>query len=269
MNMNELLIIDAFVRPPFRGNPAAVCLLDEQRDEAWMQELAAEMNLSETAFVQRRAEGDWSLRWFTPRAEVDLCGHATMAAAAALWHTGRTRQDGAARFLTRSGWLTVERDEAGIHMNFPAIIAHSTAAPAELSAALGGAAWRYVGWNGMDYLVELEAGASLRQVRVDFARLLDLPSRGVIVTSAGAHGGPSGTDFASRFFAPRLGVNEDPVTGSAHSCLGPYWAERFKKSSLLAFQASERGGVLGVTVMGDRVRLSGQVRLVLQGRCLI
>ncbi len=255
-----LLQIDAFTDRPFAGNPAAVCLLPGPRDEGWMQQVGTEMNLSETAFLHPEADG-YRLRWFTPKVEVDLCGHATLASAHALWDTGLLRPEEEARFHTRSGLLTVVRRGDGMEMDFPAKPPQQAPAPPGLSEALG-AAPRYVGRNQWDYLVELESEAALRGLAPNFRRLAALPVRGLIVT---ARATTAGFDFVSRFFAPGAGVDEDPVTGSAHCCLGPFWRERLGKDELQAYQASARGGVVGVGVAGERVLLRGQAVTVLRG----
>jgi len=248
-----LLQVDAFTDRPFHGNPAGVCLLDAARDDAWMQSVAAEMNLAETAFVVPQADG-FSLRWFTPTLEVDLCGHATLATAHALWQTGRLAQGDEARFHTRSGLLTATRRGGLIELDFPATPAD--AAPAFLDGladALGAAPV----WTGRSlfYLMAVVAtAAEVRALQPDLMKVSELPARGVIVTAAaddGVH------DFVSRFFAPALGVPEDPVTGSAHCALAPYWAERKGTSRLLGYQASARGGTVRVEVVGSRVRLAG------------
>jgi PhzF family phenazine biosynthesis protein len=255
-----LLQIDAFTDRPFAGNPAAVCLLPGPRDDGWMRQVGAEMNLSETAFLCQEADG-YRLRWFTPKVEVDLCGHATLASAHALWETGLLRPEEEARFHTRSGLLTVVRDGEWMEMDFPAKPPAPAAAPPGLAEALG-AAPRYVGRNQFDYLVEVESEEALRALAPDVARLAALPVRGVIVT---ARATTPGFDFVSRFFAPAAGVNEDPVTGSAHCCLGPFWRERLGRNEMRAYQASARGGVVGVRVAGERVVLRGQAVTVLRG----
>jgi PhzF family phenazine biosynthesis protein len=255
-----LFIVDAFTDKPFRGNPAAVCLLDAARETAWMQRLAGEMNLSETAFVWPD-QGGWRLRWCTPRVEVDLCGHATLAASHVLWQTARAGGDSAIEFLTRSGKLTVCQTGDGMVMDFPAVRCVACDDPGDLCAALGVAARAIVG-NQMDYLVEVGDESIVRECRPDFARLAALPVRGVMVTS---RGDSPEYDFVSRFFAPRVGVPEDPVTGSAHCCLGPYWGERLNKADLVGYQASARGGVVRVGVRGDRVLLGGQAVTVVSG----
>jgi PhzF family phenazine biosynthesis protein len=258
----QLLTVDAFATRPFTGNPAAVCLLDVDRPAEWMQALAREMNLSETAFLLPDAS-DWRLRWFTPTIEVDLCGHATLASAHVLWETGRLHDTATARFETRSGRLEAVRDGDDIVMNFPAEAPSAAAAPDGLLEALGVEAVA-VARNRMDYLVELADEPAVRAVQPDFARLGTVDARGVIVTASASDGNH---DFVSRFFAPRAGVNEDPVTGSAHCCLTPYWARKFGRTELRGYQASARGGTVGVRLDGDRVHLRGRAVTVL--RCEI
>jgi len=260
----RILQIDAFTDQPFRGNPAAVCLLDGERDAEWMQRVAAEMNLSETAFL-RRQDGGWSLRWFTPAVEVDLCGHATLASAHALWGEGVDDAD-VLRFHTRSGLLTATRNGDWIELDFPAMREEAVEAPPELLAALGARDAAYVGRNQFDYLVELRSEDAVRALEPDHAVLRKLPVRGVIVTSRAANGE---YDFVSRFFAPGSGVDEDPVTGSAHTCLAPYWAPRLGKNEFLAYQASARGGVLRVRLDGERVKLGGRAVTVLRGELVV
>jgi PhzF family phenazine biosynthesis protein len=255
--------VDAFTDRLFAGNPAAVCLLSAPRDERWMQSVAAEMNLSETAFLHRDGD-DWRLRWFTPVVEVALCGHATLASAHVLWETGHLARRETARFHTKSGLLAATRDGADIELDFPAKIAEPAEAPAGLAEALG-VKPLFVGRSAFDYLVEADSAATLRAMKPDFATLAQLPVRGVIVTSRSDQ--PQ-FDFVSRFFAPASGVNEDPVTGSAHCTLGPFWQARLDKSEFVAYQASARGGVVKVRVAGDRTFLSGQAVTVLRGELL-
>ena len=255
--------VDAFTDQPFAGNPAAVCLLPAPRAEQWMQSVAREMNLSETAFLHREKDG-WLLRWFTPAVEVALCGHATLASAHVLWETGQVLPDETARFHTKSGLLTAERNGSGVEMNFPAKIAAPADAPAGLAEALG-VKPLFVGRSAFDYLVETDSAAAVRALKPDFTRLGELPVRGVIVTSGSDR--PE-FDFISRFFAPAAGVNEDPVTGSAHCTLGPFWETRLNKSEFTAYQASARGGVVKVRVAGDRVFLGGRAVTVLRGELL-
>ncbi len=259
-----LLQIDAFTDRPFRGNPAAVCLLDRERDAAWMQHVAAEMNLSETAFLRRIDDG-WSLRWFTPAVEVDLCGHATLASAHALWGE-HANDDAVLRFHTRSGLLTARRDGDWIELDFPAKREQKADAPPELLAALGARDAAYVGRNQFDYLVELRSEEEVRALQPDHTALRKLPVRGVIVTSRAANGE---YDFISRFFAPGSGIDEDPVTGSAHTCLAPYWSSRLGKNDFLAYQASARGGLLRVRLDGERVKLGGRAVTVLRGELVV
>ncbi len=255
----SIVQVDAFTNTPFTGNPAAVCILPEARDDRWMQNIASEMNLSETAFLVRQPDG-FSLRWFTPAVEVDLCGHATLASAHVLWESGHLKPDEQARFHTRSGLLTAERQGEWIELNFPATPVEPAETPDNLLQALGVPAL-YVGKNRFDYLVELDSEEAVRRVQPDFSLLLTVPARGVMVTSRAS---TSGYDFVSRFFGPRVGVNEDPVTGSAHCCLAPYWSRKLGKDALLGYQASARGGTVRVRVDGGRVRLGGQAVTVLR-----
>ncbi|MGA9362998.1 MAG: PhzF family phenazine biosynthesis protein [Bacteroidota bacterium] len=252
--------VDAFTNKPFAGNPAAVCILQEPRDAAWMQLVAREMNLSETAFLVRKADG-YDLRWFTPAVEVDLCGHATLASAHVLWEEGHLKPSQQARFHTRSGLLTADRKGEWIEMDFPATLEESTESPPGLAEALG-ALPKYVGKNRFDYLAELDSEDVVRNLKPNLSALEKLPVRGVIVT---ASSDAAEYDFISRFFAPRSGVSEDPVTGSAHCCLGPFWGKRLKKDQLVGYQASARGGVVRVRLGGNRVYLQGQAVTVLRG----
>jgi PhzF family phenazine biosynthesis protein len=258
------LQIDAFADQPFSGNPAAVCLLEDERDASWMQSVAAEMNLSETAFV--RPAGDvYSLRWFTPAVEVDLCGHATLAAAHALWSEGVVNSDAMIRFDTRSGELRAVRQGDLIELDFPAtapVAADLDRVPVEqLANALGVTPVRFL-QSDFDLLVEVESAHAVRAARPDFRQLAWLEYRGVIITSASDD---PRFDFLSRFFGPAVGVDEDPVTGSAHCCLGPYWGERLGKSVMTAYQASARGGIVRVRVSGERVFLGGHAVTVFRG----
>jgi len=258
----DLYQVDAFADRPFAGNPAAVCLLPEPRDAAWMQSVAREMNLSETAFLHP-LEAGWSLRWFTPAIEVELCGHATLASAHVLWQSGRLAAGQTARFHTLSGLLTAEQQGEWIELDFPARTAPEAEPPDGLIDLIG-ASPVFVGKSRYDYLLELPSEAAVRSSAPDPRRLASLPVRGVIITARSA----APYDFVSRFFAPGSGVDEDPVTGSAHCTLGPYWAPRLGKSEMLAYQASNRGGVLRVRVVGERVKLGGQAVTILAGRLL-
>ena len=252
--------VDAFTSRPFEGNPAAVCVLPAARDAEWMQNVAREMNLSETAFLVR-GESAYDLRWFTPATEVDLCGHATLASAHALWEGGHLAKDETARFQTKSGLLTARKIDDWIELNFPATPPAASPAPEGLAEALG-VQPRFVGRSRFDYLVEVESEANVRELRPDFGAIRRLPVRGVIVTSAAT---TPGWDFVSRFFAPAAGVDEDPVTGSAHCCLTPYWSAKLGKTTLVARQVSARGGTMRVTLDGDRVRMAGQAITVMRG----
>lgn len=261
----SIIQVDAFTDKPFSGNPAAVCLLEELRDDPWMQSVAREMNLSETAFLIRQPEG-YDLRWFTPEAEVDLCGHATLASAHVLWEDGHARPGEEIRFQTKSGVLTARGKDGWIEMDFPAEPERHEAPPGELLAALG-VAPLYTGRNRLnDWLVEIESENALRNLKPDLALLSAVPMRGVMVTARSI---TKGFDFISRFFAPSLGIGEDPVTGSAHCCLGPYWQKRLRRYTLYAYQASQRGGVVHVRVAADRVILSGQAVTIMRGDLLI
>ena len=256
--------VDAFTDTPFQGNPAAVCLLPEAASDAWMQAVAREMNLSETAFLVERPDG-YDLRWFTPSLEVDLCGHATLASAHVLWEERHLTPEQVARFHTRSGLLTVTRRAQVMVMDFPATPPEPTPPPPGLLAALGIESG-YVGRSAFDYLVEVDSEQQVRDLDPQsFDGLGRVEARGIIVTSRAADGP---YDFVSRFFAPRAGLVEDPVTGSAHCCLGPYWAAKLGKDELLAFQASPRGGSLQVLVAGERVLLAGQAVTVMRGELL-
>jgi predicted PhzF superfamily epimerase YddE/YHI9 len=254
--------VDAFASASFRGNPAAVCLLERAAPMVWMQSVAAEMNLSETAFVDLASStGRRGLRWFTPTSEVDLCGHATLASAHVLWESGALGFEERAEFETRvSGVLTCRRDGDDIVMDFPSRSAVVAEALPGLLEGLGCRA-RWIGRTAYDYLIEVEDAEVVRQLKPDHAALARLPVRGVIVTARG----DGGYDFVSRFFAPGVGVAEDPVTGSAHCSLGPFWAERLGRSSFRAWQASARGGELGVCLLGDRVELKGRAVIAWRG----
>lgn len=255
--------VDAFTNTPFAGNPAAVCLLPSPREAVWMQQVAMEMNLSETAFLYRRDDG-FDLRWFTPAMEVDLCGHATLASAHVLWEEGHLQATETARFHTRSGVLTATRQGDWIELDFPSRPPQAVEAPETLLRALQ-VEPLYVGKNTTQYLVEVASEEIVRQAEPDFALLQTLPVQGAIITCRGTTGQ---FDCVSRYFAPRAGIPEDPVTGSAHCCLAPFWGQRLGKTTLLACQASRRGGVLRVQWRGERVGLGGQAVSVLRGKLL-
>jgi PhzF family phenazine biosynthesis protein len=228
-----------------------------------MQRVAQEMNLSETAFLLRRPDG-FDLRWFTPAIEIELCGHATLASAHVLWEEGHLAPEVLAQFHTRSGLLTAERHGAWIELNFPATPEEPVPPPAGLARALG-VTPVYVGRYRVGLLVQVASEAEVRAMQPDFTALTALPARGIIVTSRATS--PE-FDFVSRYFAPQAGINEDPVTGSAHCCLGPFWAKHLSQETFMAYQASARGGVVRVRLHGDRVYLSGQAVTVLRGELL-
>lgn len=279
-----IIQVDAFTHIPFAGNPAAVCILNEPCDDTWMQHVAQEMNLAETAFLLKQEDG-YNLRWFTPTVEVDLCGHATLASAHVLWETGQLQPGEQARFHTRSGLLTATKQGDWIELNFPATPEQVATEPAHLLEALGVPAV-YIGKNQSDYLVEVDSEEVVRNLRPNISLLAEVPARGVIVTSRAI----SSTrafgkmelenmvqgnvdfrrdgeeyDFVSRFFAPQVGVNEDPVTGSAHCTLAPYWSQKLGKQEMVGYQASARGGIVRLRLDGNRVRLSGQTVTVMRG----
>lgn len=258
-----LFHVDAFTARPFAGNPAAVCMLQEPGEATWMQQVASEMNLSETAFLCKQDDG-YSLRWFTPAVEVDLCGHATLASAHVLWEQGYLPAGTQARFHTRSGLLTATQNGDWIELNFPTKAEEPAENIPDLAESLG-CTPVYVGMSQFDCLVEVASEATVRALQPDFARLATIPARGVIVTSRSS---TSDYDFVSRFFCPRVGVLEDPVTGSAHCVLSPFWSKRLGRAQLTGYQASSRGGVVRVQLDGERVRLSGQAVTVLRGELM-
>jgi PhzF family phenazine biosynthesis protein len=251
--------VDSFTAVPFAGNPAGVCILDVAREDSWMQNVAKEMNLSEAAFLLRQDDG-YSLRWFTPAVEVDLCGHATLASAHILWETGTLLAGQQARFHTRSGLLTADRRGEWIEMDFPATTEKPVDAPEGLAEALG-VETKYVGQTKFDLLVEVESEEVVRAMRPNLTLLERIPARGVMVTSRAFS---PDYDFVSRFFAPRVGVNEDPVTGSAHCALSPYWSNKLGRNELVGYQASPRGGIVRVRLAGERVLIGGQAVTVMR-----
>ena len=261
--------VDAFTRVPFKGNPAGVCLLDQPESVEWMQAMAAEMNLSETAFLL--PEGDleedscqncYRLRWFTPKVEVKLCGHATLASAHILWQTGLLPSSETARFLTRSGELTARKRGDWIELNFPARPAAEAQAPEGMIESLG-VEPLFVGKANEDYLVEVASEAEVRRAAPDFAALKSAQARGIILTSKADS---VQLDFVSRFFAPAVGINEDPVTGSSHTTLVPYWSHKLGKTEMAAHQASARGGDLRLRLEGERVIIGGQAVTIFSGQ---
>jgi PhzF family phenazine biosynthesis protein len=258
--------VDSFAEQPFAGNPAGVCLLlNGGQAEAWMQKVAMEMNLSETAFLTPRQDG-WSLRWFTPEVEVDLCGHATLASAHVLFSQGLAEAGEVIKFYTLSGLLTARLAGEWIELDFPAEPAWAEEIDPAIIEALGVKRKPlFTGRNRIDYLVEVASEEEILDLKPDLARLANLTERGVMVTAPASR---AGYDFVSRFFAPGIGIDEDPVTGSAHCCLGPFWQQRLHKSTFLAWQASRRGGAVRVRLDGDRVKLGGQAVLVFRGEIL-
>ncbi|NOT64235.1 MAG: PhzF family phenazine biosynthesis protein [Acidobacteria bacterium] len=264
-----IFTVDAFTDAPFKGNPAAVCLLPEARDADWMLAVAAEMNLAETAFLVPRADG-YDLRWFTPTVEIPLCGHATLASAHILWQTGKLAADEVARFHTMSGWLTAKRIGELIELDFPALTSYEADVPEEMIAALGVqpvSAKLLKDATGRDrnYLAEFSDARTVRELHPSFMQLRSLPY-GVIVT---AQSDTSEFDFVSRYFASAYGIDEDPVTGSAHCALTPYWSAKLGKTEMMAYQASARGGQMQVVLQGDRVLMRGAAVTILRGTLLV
>jgi PhzF family phenazine biosynthesis protein len=256
---DPIFLVDAFADKPFAGNPAAVVLLEKSRDEKWMQSLGSEMNQAETAFVMKRGDG-FDLRWFTPTVEVDLCGHATLASAHVLWETGKLKPTEPARFHTRSGLLTCEKNGDWIEMDFPSLPAERVEKQPKLLDALG-LSDAIVVKSKSFFLVEVATEQHVRKMVPDFAMLKQIPAVGIIVTARSS----GEFDFISRFFAPQSGINEDHATGSAHCTLGPHWSEKLGKTELKAFQASPRGAVIRVGVKSDRVTLAGKAVTMLHG----
>jgi PhzF family phenazine biosynthesis protein len=257
--------VDAFAEGPFAGNPAAVCLMDRPAPDSWLQRLAAENNLSETAYLWPERGKEFVLRWFTPVSEVSLCGHATLASAHVLWESGLLAPAEEAVFLTRSGELTAVRQGAGIQLDFPtdtALEIFDDGIRSELLSALGLDSALRLARNQHDYLVEVASAEIVRAVQPDFRALARVTMRGVMVT---ALSDDPRHDFVSRFFAPGEGIDEDPVTGSAHCALGPWWGSRLGKRSLRGYQASARGGVVRVSLDGDRVLLGGAAVTIFRG----
>lgn len=257
-------VVDAFTNEPFRGNPAAVVPLDSFVDTETMQNVAMEMNLSETAFLLAHPVG-YDLRWFTPKVEVDLCGHATLAAALVLAHMGKLDQGREVKFATRSGILLAHRRNSCFELDFPLKSETKAEPPSGLLDALN-VSPKYVGRNQFDYLVEVESEAVLRNIAPDFKRLASVNCRGVIVTARSLD---PRFHFASRFFAPAVGIDEDPVTGSAHCCLANFWGKRLGLSKMVGHQVSARGGIVRVELRGDRVLLGGEGVIVAAGELRI
>ena len=263
----QLLHVDAFAAAPFSGNPAAVCLLGEEpRSAEWMQVVARELNLSETAFVERLGD-EWTIRWFTPAAEVELCGHATLASAHALWEAGHVAKEQSIRFTSASGLLLARCIDGWIELDFPSRPPEASAPSEELFHVLGVEEVEFFGRSVDDYLVVVPHESVVHGLRPDLPRLAKLGARGVIVSAKAKT--TEDADFVSRFFAPGVGISEDPVTGSAHCCLGPYWAHRLERPDLTGYQASERGGWVRVRIAGDRVLLGGQAVTISRGELLV
>jgi len=244
--------VDAFSDQPFKGNPAGVCLLAEAKPESWMQAVAAEMNLSETAFLVSQTNG-YGLRWFTPKAEIELCGHATLASAHILWETGIVPVDQIIHFHTLSGLLIASKQQEWLELDFPLRPINPTPEIEGITAALGSVPDETY-QSGENLLYVYREETTLRNLRPNFAAIAGFAYHGVIVTAPAV----DKFDFVSRFFAPAIGINEDPVTGSAHCTLAPYWQQRLHKDHLIGYQASARGGVVKVRVSGERVYISGQ-----------
>ncbi len=256
----DLWLIDAFTDAPFAGNPAGVCLLPKPRSDEWMQAVAREMNQAETAFLVKRADG-YQLRWFTPTVEVDLCGHATLAGAHFLWKKRLVNPKATATFHSRSGVLTARQKGGWIVLDFPATPAEPCEPPPYLLDGLKSKDATVLR-SQFDYVVVVKDAARIRTLTPDFRLLGAIETRGIIIT---APGDQPGIDFISRFFATAVGVSEDPVTGSAHCALAPYWAGRLGRTTLVGYQASARGGMVRVEVAGDRVLLGGKAVTVLKG----
>ncbi|MFO1003561.1 MAG: PhzF family phenazine biosynthesis protein [Planctomycetaceae bacterium] len=277
MNSLPLFHVDAFASRPFTGNPAAVCLMEEARDSAWLQNVAAEMNLADTAFLLPMRDS-LQLRWFTPKVEVDLCGHATLAAAHVLKELAQAGElpsqylpfwrNGCIQFQSRSGILSAESSSDGVTLDFPATDVQAVGIPDVLLESLGVSAGeiRYCGRSKFDILLHVADAAVLRRICPDFAVLAGLSTRGIIVTALGDR---CNDDVVSRFFAPAAGINEDPVTGSAHCALAPYWVPQFGRSTLFGYQASARGGLIRMELRNDRVRLTGKAVTISRGELFV
>ena len=264
----KLSLVDAFTDVPFAGNPAAVCLLDRDASASWRQSVARELGYSETAFLRPLGSDATEIRWFTPKMEVDLCGHATLASAHFLWEGKIAMAGRPIRFESKSGSLFARGSEGAIELDFPEETAREAPPPPGIVDALG-VDPRWFGRNRLDYLVLVERESEVRGLRPDFARLATACSegRGVMVT---ARSEDPTFDFVSRFFAPSAGIDEDPVTGSAHCCLGPFWAERLGKNDLRGFQASPRGGRVSVRIDGKgRVYLGGAAVTIFRGELAV
>ncbi len=249
----KLYVVHAFTDGPGSGNPAAVCILEEEISSHTKQAIASEVGFSETAFLLKK-ENSFELRWFTPKQEVELCGHATLASAHILWELGIVRVDSDAVFFTKSGTITARRKDGLVEMDFPSERPWETETPVNLLKAIS-AKPLYVGRNRFDYIALYESEEIVKNTVVKLLHVSNLDSRGLIITSLS---NSSRYDFVSRFFAPNAGIDEDPVTGSAHCCLCPFWSFRTGKTQLVGFQASKRGGIVRTNLVGERVLLSGE-----------
>lgn len=262
MNL-PFFIVDAFTNVPFGGNPAAVCIVEQDVDAAWMQNVAAETRLSETAFIQSGSGSRFNLRWFTPTVEVNLCGHATLASALVLWTEDRVPSSQNIEFETKSGLLTATRVAEGTAVDFPSISSHSIEVPPDLEDVLG-IDFVWVGTAGEDLLIEVDDPVLVKNFQPNFSKLSTVETRrGIIITAKGDTDGSA--DFVSRFFAPRFGIDEDPVTGSAHCALGPYWGAKLGKQELNGHQVSARGGKIAIILAEDRISLIGNGVTVMKG----
>ena len=259
----KIFTVDAFTHIPFAGNPAAVCLLDEEVSDGWMTDVAAEMNLSETAFLLKKEDG-YSLRWFTQKVEVQLCGHATLASSHILWTKNFIPKSEELRFHTLSGLLTVKYIDGEYEMDFPAYASKQSEGNEKLTDALGIEPVRIYEAEHQ-YICEMASEEDVLKVSPSFETLMGLEKFGTIATAQSK----GDYDFISRFFAPSKGINEDPVTGSAHCALAPYWMERTGKNNFTAYQASERGGVIKLKVEGARVLLRGSAVTITEGELLV
>lgn len=255
--------VDAFTDQLFAGNPAAVVLLEQQQESVWMQAVAREMNLSETAFVHPQ-QGGFHLQWFTPQVEIDLCGHATLATAHILWQTGQVEQGETIRFFTRSGWLAASPRDNLIELDFPSAPLVETDISEEIITAVG-ARPDFTGISGEKWLFEYADESIIRALKPDFTALKLRKGRALAVTAPSK---TPGIDFVSRYFAPWVGIDEDPVTGSAHCILGPYWGRKLCKNFMTGYQASARGGVVHVRLSGDRTYIGGRAITVFAGDLL-
>ncbi|QGQ45801.1 PhzF family phenazine biosynthesis protein [Metabacillus sediminilitoris] len=260
----NLSILNTFSDQAFRGNPAAVCLLSEEKGSSWMQSIAKEMNLPVTAFINE-FKSDYYLRWFTPSTEIPICGHGTLASSFFLWENGYVENEKVIAFQTKSGLLKAQFIDGWVQLEFPSNLEEKTIAPDLLISALG-VEPTYVGKNKLDYLVEVESEDTVKNLIPNIDLISQLPVRGVIVTSKS---NSNEYDFVSRFFSPAQGIIEDYVNGSSHCCLGPYWKNKLHKTDFIAYQASERGGILKVKLLGDKVLLSGKAVTIFEGKLTV